>query len=58
MSLRLSSGEAVDSDAYGRLLAAGDPVGSRPLGQLVERLATAGRLREEQPAPVGQSDGP
>jgi UDP-N-acetylmuramoyl-L-alanyl-D-glutamate--2,6-diaminopimelate ligase len=38
---------APDRSAYDRLLAAGDATGTRPLGELVDRLVAAGRLRRD-----------
>jgi UDP-N-acetylmuramoyl-L-alanyl-D-glutamate--2,6-diaminopimelate ligase len=45
-----SRDQATDVDPYARLLAGGDPLGSRPLADLVARFRTAGRLRDAGPS--------
>src|SRR3954469_7530198 len=57
VSVREPSLPGTDPGAYARLLAAGDPDGTRPIGQLVERLATPGGLRGEAPAAAGEVTG-
>jgi UDP-N-acetylmuramoyl-L-alanyl-D-glutamate--2,6-diaminopimelate ligase len=51
-SSKVAGGGSTDAPTYASLLAAGEPSGTKPLGDMLDRLAAAGHIRDAGAAPT------